>query len=132
MGYKLKLVSLLLFFFLVTVLKSEAAIRQYKWEVKYEYKSPDCFRKLVITINGQSPGPTIEAKQGDTIIVEVKNSLLTENLAIHWHGIRQVTTNSQAFLAFHFSLCLSQHNKKFWFICTNFRLEHRLWTEQKG
>lgn len=69
---------------------AEARIRRYKWEVKYEYKSPDCFRKVVITINGRTPGPTIQARQNDTVIVELKNSLLTENVAIHWHGIRQV------------------------------------------
>ena len=69
---------------------AEAKIQHYKWDVKYEYKSPDCFRKLVITINGISPGPTITARQGDTVIVEVTNRLLTEGLAIHWHGIRQV------------------------------------------
>ncbi|GAU19752.1 hypothetical protein TSUD_78780 [Trifolium subterraneum] len=37
-------------------------------------------------------GPTIQAQEGDTVIVEVNNSLLTENLAIHWHGIRQIGT----------------------------------------
>ncbi|XVE83196.1 hypothetical protein DITRI_Ditri16bG0068000 [Diplodiscus trichospermus] len=70
----------------------EARIRRYKWEVKYEYKSPDCFEKLVITINGQTPGPTIRAQKDDTIIVELNNSLSTENVAIHWHGIRQIGT----------------------------------------
>ncbi|XP_051141047.1 L-ascorbate oxidase-like [Andrographis paniculata] len=67
----------------------EAKIRHYRWEVKYEFKSPDCYRKLAITINGRTPGPSIVAQQGDTIVVELKNSLLTENVAIHWHGIRQ-------------------------------------------
>ncbi|KAJ7956866.1 L-ascorbate oxidase [Quillaja saponaria] len=71
---------------------SEARIRHYRWEVKYEYKSPDCYKKLVITINGRSPGPTIIAQEGDTIIVDLENSLLTENVAIHWHGIRQIGT----------------------------------------
>lgn len=74
----------------VNVQLAEATVRRYIWEVKYEFKSPDCYKKLAITINGQSPGPTIIAQQGDTIIVELKNSLLTENLAMHWHGIRQV------------------------------------------
>ena len=59
-------------------------------EIKYQSKSPDCFQKLVITINGKFPGPPIYAHQGDTIIVEAKNALLTENIAIHWHGIIQV------------------------------------------
>lgn len=68
----------------------EARIRHYRWEIKYEFKSQDCFRKLVITINGRTPGPSIRAQQGDIIIVDLKNSLLTENVAIHWHGIRQV------------------------------------------
>lgn len=82
------LVAILLAFSSTT---AEARIRLYKWEVKYEFKSPDCLKKLVIAINGRTPGPTIEAEQGDTVIVEVKNTLLTENLSIHWHGIRQVT-----------------------------------------
>ena len=73
------------------LLFAEARVRRYKWEVKYEYKSPDCYKKLVITINGKTPGPTILAQQNDTVVVEVKNGLLTENLAIHWHGIRQVS-----------------------------------------
>ncbi|XP_076960513.1 L-ascorbate oxidase-like [Bidens hawaiensis] len=68
----------------------EAKIKHYRWEVKYEFKSPDCYKKLVITINGRTPGPTILAQQGDTIVVDLKNSLLTENVAIHWHGIRQI------------------------------------------
>lgn len=69
---------------------AEARIRRYKWEVKYEYKSPDCMKKLSMTINGRTPGPSITAQQGDTIIVELTNSLGTENVAVHWHGIRQV------------------------------------------
>ncbi|KAK1587424.1 hypothetical protein Q3G72_012705 [Acer saccharum] len=88
--------NLFVLLFLVSVMNfpavSEAKIRRYKWELKYEYKSPDCFKKLVITINGRTPGPTIVAEQGDTIIVELKNSLWTENTAIHWHGIRQIGT----------------------------------------
>ncbi|XP_059451209.1 L-ascorbate oxidase-like [Corylus avellana] len=63
-----------------------------QWEVKYAYKSPDCFKKLAMTINGESPGPTIYAQQGDTIVVNLTNSLPTENVALHWHGIRQIGT----------------------------------------
>lgn len=87
-----KLLVLCFFFVLANFFLAEAKVRHYKWEVKYEYKSPDCFKKVVITINGRTPGPTIQAQEGDTIIVEVNNSLLTENLAIHWHGIRQIGT----------------------------------------
>ena len=82
--------SILLFSVLIVFPEAEAKTRRYKWEVKYEYKSPDCFQKMVITINGQTPGPSIIAEEGDTVIVELTNGLLTENVAIHWHGIRQV------------------------------------------
>lgn len=87
------LLFLCFFLFLGNFYKAEARIRHYKWEVKYEYRSPDCFKKLVITINGKTPGPTIQAQEGDTVVVQLNNSLVTENLAIHWHGIRQVRLN---------------------------------------
>lgn len=39
------------------------------------------------TYNGQIPGPTIEARVGDTLVVRLKNSL-DEPTTIHFHGIR--------------------------------------------
>ncbi|XP_023543283.1 L-ascorbate oxidase-like isoform X2 [Cucurbita pepo subsp. pepo] len=80
------------FVFLSASLVAESTTLYYKWEVMSEIKSPDCFKKLTMTINGGSPGPTIYAHQGDNVIVELKNSLATENVAIHWHGIRQIGT----------------------------------------
>ncbi|XP_068496455.1 L-ascorbate oxidase-like isoform X1 [Phaseolus vulgaris] len=85
---------LILRFFLIfgNFHNAEARNRHYKWEVKNEYRSPDCFKKLVITINGITPGPTIQAQEGDTVVVQVNNTLITENLSIHWHEIRQIGT----------------------------------------
>lgn len=62
----------------------------FKWEVGYIYWSPDCQENIMIGINGRFPGPTIRAKAGDTIQVELKNMLPTEGLVIHWHGVKQV------------------------------------------
>ena len=39
------------------------------------------------TYNGQVPGPTIEARVGETIVVRLTNKL-DEPTTIHWHGIR--------------------------------------------
>ncbi|KAL3818898.1 hypothetical protein ACJIZ3_004803 [Penstemon smallii] len=89
---KFLILCLCVLFHGITIPLIEAKIRHYKWEVKYEYKSPDCHKKLAITINGGTPGPTIIAQQGDTVVVELQNGLLTENVAIHWHGIRQIGT----------------------------------------
>ncbi|XAR73338.1 Laccase [Bertholletia excelsa] len=93
MGERFPFIRLAALLFVASLfILGEARIRHYKWEAKYEFKSPDCYKKLVITINGKSPGPTIKAQQNDTVVVELTNSLMTENVAIHWHGIRQIGT----------------------------------------
>lgn len=40
----------------------------------------------VWTYNGSTPGPTIEANIGDTIVVHFYN-LLPEETTVHWHGV---------------------------------------------
>ncbi|KAK6938050.1 Multicopper oxidase, type 1 [Dillenia turbinata] len=67
-------------------------IRHFKWETEYMFWSPDCVENVVLGINGQFPGPTIRARAGDTIVVELTNKLHTEGVVIHWHGIRQMGT----------------------------------------
>jgi FtsP/CotA-like multicopper oxidase with cupredoxin domain len=37
--------------------------------------------------NGRIPGPTIDARVGDTLVVRLSNGL-TEPTTIHWHGLR--------------------------------------------
>ncbi|XP_010420960.1 PREDICTED: L-ascorbate oxidase [Camelina sativa] len=69
---------------------ASAAVREYDWEVEYKYWWPDCKEGAVMTVNGQFPGPTIQAVAGDTIVVHLTNKLITEGLVIHWHGIRQL------------------------------------------
>lgn len=64
--------------------------KHYRWQIKYEFWSPDCVERMVIAINGQFPGPTVRARAGDTIVVEVENLMPTEGVVIHWHGIHQV------------------------------------------
>jgi FtsP/CotA-like multicopper oxidase with cupredoxin domain len=36
--------------------------------------------------NGLTPGPTIRARRGDTLVVEFENELM-EDTTIHWHGL---------------------------------------------
>ncbi|KAG6510682.1 hypothetical protein ZIOFF_028710 [Zingiber officinale] len=71
---------------------AHSKVRVHRWDISYAFKSQDCVRNLAVTINGQTPGPTIRAEMGDTVVVHVKNNLVTENTAIHWHGIRQIGT----------------------------------------
>jgi len=48
--------------------------------------------KQMMLINNQYPGPLVRAKWGDTIIINVKNSLAHNGTGIHWHGIRQLNS----------------------------------------
>lgn len=49
----------------------------------------------MMLINGQYPGPTVRAKWGDTLVINVKNNLQDNGTGIHWHGIRQWNTTQQ-------------------------------------
>ncbi|KAF5743929.1 laccase family protein [Tripterygium wilfordii] len=48
-----------------------------------------CSTKEILTVNGQYPGPTLRAQQGDELIIRVYNKA-NYNVTLHWHGVRQV------------------------------------------
>ncbi|XP_044955525.1 putative laccase-9 [Hordeum vulgare subsp. vulgare] len=47
-----------------------------------------CHEKAVLAVNGQFPGPTIYARKGDIVVVNVINQG-NKNITIHWHGVDQ-------------------------------------------
>jgi laccase len=57
--------------------------------------SPDGYGRMVFAVNGQFPGPTIEANWGDKIEITVENKLQYNGTSIHWHGLRQYHNNAQ-------------------------------------
>ncbi|KAI1094865.1 putative multicopper oxidase [Rostrohypoxylon terebratum] len=67
-------------------------IREYEFDVALSLAAPDGFRKPMVLVNGQSPGPLIEANVGDTIKVHVNNLMANVSTSIHWHGINQQGT----------------------------------------
>ena len=60
------------------------------WNVTLEEREPDGVSKMVYLINGQFPGPTIETRPGDELVVHVHNSIRTDDkgISIHWHGLQ--------------------------------------------
>ncbi|KAK7294610.1 hypothetical protein RJT34_17499 [Clitoria ternatea] len=48
-----------------------------------------CHKHVITAINGRLPGPTIEVRDGDTLVVHVLNKS-PYNITIHWHGIFQL------------------------------------------
>ena len=48
-------------------------------------------RKPIISANYSSPGPLLEAYEGDTFVIRVINRL-NQPTTMHWHGVRQLGT----------------------------------------
>ncbi|KEY73868.1 hypothetical protein S7711_06079 [Stachybotrys chartarum IBT 7711] len=71
------------------VVSNTTQVREYVFNVTRGISSPDGFSKSMILVNGQSPGPLIEANTGDTIRVVVHNNMPEDSTSIHWHGIDQ-------------------------------------------
>ncbi|XP_078165868.1 putative laccase-9 isoform X3 [Carex rostrata] len=47
-----------------------------------------CHTKNILTVNGSYPGPTISARKGDIVYVNIINRG-NKNITIHWHGVHQ-------------------------------------------
>ncbi|KAL8397958.1 hypothetical protein RB594_004612 [Gaeumannomyces avenae] len=67
------------------------APRRYKYTITWDKGSPDGFEREMAFVNGQFPGPLIEANQGDNIEIVVTNNM-PMNTTIHFHGIKQIGT----------------------------------------
>ncbi|KAF2683845.1 multicopper oxidase [Lentithecium fluviatile CBS 122367] len=66
---------------------------KYEFEVSNVTMAPDGFSRSMMVVNGQYPGPLVEADWGDIIEVTVTNSLDLNGTSIHWHGLRQLGSN---------------------------------------
>lgn len=65
--------------------------RYYEFNITRDRISADGVLRDVILINGQFPGPVIEANWGDMIEVKVHNNIghPMEGTSLHWHGMLQ-------------------------------------------
>ncbi|XXG97320.1 hypothetical protein Hte_003616 [Hypoxylon texense] len=63
--------------------------REYWLEVQNGTAAVDGVERIVLTVNGTVPGPTIIADWGDNVVVHVHNALENNGTSIHWHGLRQ-------------------------------------------
>ncbi|KAF5720936.1 putative multicopper oxidase [Fusarium globosum] len=66
----------------------------FNWTIAAGTRSPDGVEKRVYLVNNEFPGPLIEARSGDRIVIHVHNGLQDEDLSLHWHGLRMRYQNS--------------------------------------
>ncbi|ESW18735.1 hypothetical protein PHAVU_006G065800 [Phaseolus vulgaris] len=88
-AFGIRIVLLLAAFLLP--LSVEAMVRHYKFNVVLKNATRLCSTKPIVTVNGKFPGPTIYAREDDTVLIKVVNHV-KYNVSIHWHGVRQVRT----------------------------------------
>uniref|UniRef100_A0ACD5WSW6 Uncharacterized protein n=1 Tax=Avena sativa TaxID=4498 RepID=A0ACD5WSW6_AVESA len=62
--------------------------RNYNFFINESNHTRLCHEKTILTVNGQFPGPTIYARRGDVVVVNVYNQGHT-NITLHWHGVNQ-------------------------------------------
>ncbi|CAN6162688.1 unnamed protein product [Urochloa humidicola] len=75
----------------IAVLSSAAQgsrVHHHRFLIKKANVTRLCRQRSILTVNGQFPGPTIRARRGDVIIVDVRNHG-DKNITIHWHGVDQ-------------------------------------------
>ncbi|RYP22778.1 hypothetical protein DL765_001487 [Monosporascus sp. GIB2] len=70
------------------------SVRSYNFTLRRVNQTVDGLTRSAILVNGEFPGPLIEADYGDTISVTVNNEIEDppEGTAIHWHGMLQTGT----------------------------------------
>lgn len=66
---------------------------EYTLEITNTTVAPDGIPRIALLVNGQMPGPLIEANWGDTVKVTVINRMQDNGTTIHFHGVRQNYTN---------------------------------------
>lgn len=71
---------------LLSVAPARAGVAEYNFDIEYKTVSPAGEPVRTMVVDGGIPGPTIEAKLGDTLRVTFNNKLDVET-SIHWHGV---------------------------------------------
>jgi len=80
--------QVLFFLWWLNIQRVTGALRSYNLTIHEGDRAPDGVWRKVYLINGQQPGPLIEAEEGDELEIFVQNDLPVEQ-TIHWHGILQ-------------------------------------------
>ncbi|KDP45752.1 hypothetical protein JCGZ_17359 [Jatropha curcas] len=81
------LVIFVIFSFLAA--NSQAEIHYHEFVIQAKPVKRLCRTHNTITVNGQFPGPTLQVRNGDSLVIKAINNA-QYNVTLHWHGIRQL------------------------------------------
>nr|XP_004308920.2 PREDICTED: laccase-22-like [Fragaria vesca subsp. vesca] len=91
MKFSSRIQVILLVAFIYPALMVESLVRHYNFRVVLKSTTKLCSSKAILTVNGKFPGPTLYAREDDTVIIRVTNHG-NRNVTIHWHGVKQLGT----------------------------------------
>ncbi|KAL6123609.1 hypothetical protein ACLB2K_076130 [Fragaria x ananassa] len=91
MKFSSRIQAILLVAFIYPALMVESLVRHYNFRVVLKNTTKLCSSKAILTVNGKFPGPTLYAREDDTVIIRVTNHG-NRNVTIHWHGVKQLGT----------------------------------------
>jgi len=109
----------------LAVAGAEAAVVEHTFVVSQMKMHHLCNDRVHTVVNGQLPGPTIEATEGDSVVVHVINKS-PHPVTIHWHGVKQQLNcwnDGPAMI----TQCPIQQNKKFTYRLNVTGQEGTLW-----
>ncbi|KAK1320286.1 Laccase-17 [Acorus calamus] len=86
-----QLIFILFSLIIVPDLAWASITRHYKFDIQLQNVTRLCHTKSMVTVNGKFPGPKIVAREGDNVVIKVTNHV-SNNISLHWHGIRQLLT----------------------------------------
>ncbi|KAL9448580.1 hypothetical protein AB3S75_015958 [Citrus x aurantiifolia] len=77
-----------LFIFAFVASLSHAEIQFHEFVIEAKPVKRLCRTHNTVTVNGQFPGPTLQVRDGDTLIITTINRA-QYNITLHWHGVNQ-------------------------------------------
>lgn len=79
----------ILFIILFTAFSFECFAKEHFIDLNIDYKTVNFSGRSIrkaIAVNNQIPAPTLRLKQGDHVVINVRNNL-DKGTAVHWHGV---------------------------------------------
>ncbi|CAE6445716.1 unnamed protein product [Rhizoctonia solani] len=132
---RITLATLTIFSFLAQ--PTLGAIVNYSLDIRNARVAPDGFERSIVSVNGLVPGTFIRANKGDTLHINVTNSLTDPTMrratTIHWHGLFQAATADEdgpAFVtqcpisqnqSYTYEIPLGDQTGTFWLVCWDVR-----------
>ncbi|XP_048139890.1 laccase-13-like isoform X2 [Rhodamnia argentea] len=68
---------------------SDAEVHYHEFVIQAQPVKRLCRTHKIITVNGQFPGPILEVRDGDSLVIKTTN-IAQYNVTLHWHGVRQL------------------------------------------